>query len=106
MDNDSIARTTRWLTRLWFAWFVLYMVTGVYATQRHRTSFLAATVDKVESLWVVLVFLNIPLQIVVILAASLCASSKSGVVRRSALVLAWTATGLVLGHVALSILLA
>lgn len=104
MHDDSVARTTRWLTRLWLAWFVLYMVTGAVATQRHRTSFLAATVEKVESRWLALVFLNLPLQIVIILVALLCASSASGVASRVALMLAWTATGLVLGHVALSIL--
>ena len=100
----EIERRVEILTRIWWAWFLVYMLLGALAMMGGGTSFLAATVDHVDSLWVKLVFLNIPLQIVLALSANFCSrSSKSDREQRIGLGLAVVNTTLVLVHVVLSL---
>ena len=100
---DDIERRVETLTRVWWGWFIAYMVLGGMATTNGRTSFLAATGDHVDSLWVMLIFLNIPLQMVLALSAiDLSRSPKSGR-RRIALAVAVVNTTLILVHIVLSL---
>ncbi len=100
---DQIERRVEILARVWWAWFVVYMLLGARAMMAGGTSFLAATVDHVDSLWVKLIFLNIPLQIVLALVAnSLSHSSKPGSQRIGIGVAAVNVT-LILVHLVLSL---
>ncbi len=92
------------LTNAWLAWFCVYMVSGAYAMMQNRTSFFAGTLDHVESLWIKLVFLNIPLQIVLALVAfQLDKSSQIGK-RKVGAVVAMINTGLIVLHILISVL--
>ena len=101
---EEIERRVEILTRVWWVWFLVYMGLGARANMAGGTSFLAATVDDVDSLWVKLIFLNIPLQIVLALSAIFCSrSSKSGREQRIGLGLAAVNTTLVFVHLVLSL---
>ena len=67
--NRADASLVERLAMLWLAWFGVYMATGAFAMMQHRTGFFAGTVDLVQWGWFELVFLNIPLQLVLALAA-------------------------------------
>jgi hypothetical protein len=100
---DQIERRVEVLTRVWWAWFVVYMFLGSKAMMEGGTSFLAATVDHVDSLWVELIFLNIPLQIVLALSAVICSRSSKYGLKRIGLGVAVVNTTLVLVHLALAL---
>ena len=100
---DQIGRRIEILTKVWWAWFVVYMLLGARATMAGGTSFLAATLDHVDSLWVKLIFLNIPLQIVLALSAGICSRSPKPGRRRIGLGVAAVNTTLVLVHLALAL---
>ncbi len=101
--TDEIERRVEILNRVWWAWFVAYMLLGARAMMARETSFLAATVDHVDSLWVQLIFLNIPLQIVLALTAVICSRSLKLGRRRIGLGVAAVNTTLVLVHLALAL---
>jgi hypothetical protein len=100
---DQIERRVETLTRVWWAWFVVYMFLGSMAMMEGGTSFLAATVDHVDSLWVKLIFLNIPLQMVLALSAVICIRSPRSGRRRIGLGVAAVNTTLILVHLALAL---
>ena len=100
---DQIERRVELLTRVWWAWFVVYMLLGTRAMMAGGTSFLAATVDHVDSLWVKLIFLNMPLQIVLALTAIICSRSPKLGRRRIGLGVAAVNTTLVFVHFALAL---
>ena len=100
---DETKRRVEIFTKVWLVWFSAYMVLGGRAMMAGGTSFLAATVDHVDALWVKLIFLNIPLQIVLALVAnSLSHSSKPGSQRIGIGVAAVNVT-LILVHLVLSL---
>ena len=101
--TDQIERRIEILTRVWWVWFVAYMLLGARAMMAGGTSFLAATVDHVDSLWVQLIFLNIPLQIVLALSAVICSRSPKSCRRRIGLGVATVNTTLILVHFALAL---
>ena len=80
------------------------MVSGAYAMMQNRTSFFAGTLDHVESLWIKLVFLNIPLQIVLALVSSQLDKSSQVGMRKVGAVVAMINTGLIVLHILISIL--
>ena len=100
---DETERRVEFLTKVWLVWFAAYLVLGVRANMSGGTSFLAATVDHVDSLWVMLIFLNIPLQIVLALIASIFSRSPNSGSRRIGLGIAAVNTTLILVHLVLSI---
>ncbi len=79
------------------------MVTGAYAMTERKTSLFAATVDHVESLWIKLAFLNIPLQIVLALSAFLLHKSPKIGLRKVGTVIAVVNTVLIALHIVISI---
>ncbi len=91
------------LAKLWLGWFLVYMVTGAYAMTQKQTSFFAATVDHVDSLWIKLLFLNIPLQIVLALSAILLHKSPKIGLRNVCTVIAVVNTVLIALHIMISI---
>ena len=99
----------RILVGLWIMWFAIYFITGAYAKKRHRTSFLAGTVDRVESFdllassWVKLTLLNITLQLVLAPSAAFLATGNRLGVRRAGMALACLVTALIIGHLLVSI---
>jgi len=99
-DKSVVSR----LTNVWLAWFCVYMVSGAYAMMQNRTSFFAGTLDHVESLWIKLVFLNIPLQIVLALVSSQLDKSSQVGMRKVGAVVAMINTGLIVLHILISIL--
>ena len=94
---DETERRVEVLAKVWLAWFFVYMVLGARANMAGGTSFLAATPDHVDSLWVKLIFLNIPLQMVLALSALIFRR------RRIGLGVAVATTTLILVHVVLSV---
>ena len=99
-DKSVVSR----LTNVWLAWFCVYMVSGAYAMMQNRTSFFAGTLDHVESLWIKLVFLNIPLQIVLALVSSQLDKSSQIGMRKVGAVVAMINTGLIVLHILISVL--
>ena len=87
----------RWAIRAFLAWFLVYLVL------QGQDGYFAITVDRVESLWVKLTFLNVPLQLALSLAAIACASSARPRALRTGLALAALNGLLIAGHVALSV---
>jgi hypothetical protein len=100
---DRIEKRVEFLTKAWLAWFGVYMLLGARASMAGETSFLAAAVDDVDTLWVKAIFLNIPLQLILALTGFLlCRSSKLGC-RRIGFGVAIANTTLVFVHVVISI---
>ena len=101
--TDQIEQRIEILTKVFLAWFVVYMLLGARAMMAGGTSFLAATVDHVDSLWVKLIFLNIPLQIVLALSAVICSRSSKSSLKRIGLGVAAVNTTLILVHLAIAL---
>ena len=93
---DETERRVEVLAKVWLAWFFVYMVLSARANMAGGTSFLAATLDHVDSLWVILIFLNIPLQIVLCFIAVHCVRSPKSGPRRIGLGVAAVNTTVVL----------
>jgi hypothetical protein len=104
MSDENGKSVVSRLTNVWLAWFCVYMVSGAYAMMQNRTSFFAGTVDHVESLWIMLAFLNIPLQIVLALVASQLDKSSQIGMRKVGAVVAMINTGLIVLHILISVL--
>ncbi len=60
--SSSQKEALQWMIRAFLAWLFVYM------TLQGQDGFFARTVDRIEALWVKLIFLNIPLQILLTLA--------------------------------------
>jgi len=69
MNDRGNASLVERLARLWLAWFCVYMATGAFAMMQQRNGFFADALDHVQWLWVKLIFLNLPLQIVLALTS-------------------------------------
>lgn len=89
---------------LWLAWFSVYGVSSFGGPGLPFVQMFSQTVDHVESFWVKMVFLNIPLQLVLSLLALLLWETKGPSARKIALGIAFLNTALILGHVILSLL--
>ena len=103
MTNQGDTSLVDRLAKLWLAWFCFYMLTGAIAMAQHRTGFFADTVDHVEWLWVKLVILNIPLQIVLALTAGLLDKSSKTGTRKVGNTIAVLNTVLIVMHIVVSI---
>jgi hypothetical protein len=91
------------LAKVWVIWFCIYMLSGAFAMMQNRTSLFTETVDDVDSLWLKLIFLNLPLQIVLaIVAMQLDRSLRPGA-RRVGIFVAVITTVLIGLHVVISI---
>ncbi len=89
-------KTLEYLPKIWVGWIWTYLILGGLMLARGETSFLAAPVDQPLPLWFKLVFLNVPLQIVVVLAAVVILNrSKPGHPSRPAVWLSVAATTLI-----------
>ncbi len=90
-----------WLIRGFLVWFVLYMLL------QGQDGFFAITVDRVQSAWVKIIFLNIPVQLILTIIASYgLTKGKSPVRTRFGLVIAIVNSLLIMVHVVLSIMTA
>ena len=89
------------LVRGFLVWFVVYMFL------QGPDGFFAITADRVQSTWVKLVFLNIPLQLILTIIASFGLTKGYSPVRtRFALVVAIINAVLIIGHIGLSLMTA
>jgi hypothetical protein len=93
------ARRARLLTRLCMAWFVVYFATSMTA----RRDLFAGTAERVASPWIRAVFLDLRLQLGLVLVATVCLVVRNPWSQRIALVCALLATLLALAHVAISL---
>ena len=91
------------LTKLWWAWFCVYMATGAFAMMQQRTGFFADALDHVQWLWVKLIFLNIPLQIVLALTALQLNKSPAPKTRKVGNTIAIVNTVLIVVHICISV---
>jgi len=91
------------LAKLWLAWFCVYMATGTFAMMQQRTGFFADTVDHVQWLWLKLLILNIPLQIVLALTALQLNRSSATGTRKAGNTIAVLNTVLIVLHIVMSI---
>jgi hypothetical protein len=98
--DDSLVER---LEKLWLAWFCIYMATGAFAMMQNRTGFFADALDHVQSIWVKLVFLNIPLQIVLALIANQLNRSHTTGARKTGNAVAVINTVLIVVHIVISI---
>ena len=101
--TDRLPSITDRLTKVWLTWFAVYMATGAYGMMQRRTSFFASTVDHVQWIWVKLLLLNIPLQIVLALTAIQLNNSRNVRARSLSTVVAVVVTTLIATHIVLSI---
>lgn len=87
----------------WLIWFGLYGTTSVSSLMQRKTGLFASTVDHVESVLVGFVFLNIPLQLLLLWTAimldEVCATRGSRICGR---LVACLLNGLVAGHLLLT----
>ena len=92
MNQETLEK----LPKIWVGWIWTYLILGGLMLARGGTSFLAAPWDQPLPLWFKLVFLNVPLQIAVVLAAMVLLNrSKAGHPSRPAVWLAVAATTLI-----------
>ncbi len=103
MTNQGDTSLVDRLAKLWLAWFCFYMLTGAIAMAQHRTGFFADTVDHVQWLWVKLIILNIPLQIVLALTALQLNKSSATGTRKVGNTIAVINTALIVVHIVMSI---
>ena len=90
-----------WLIRGFLVWFVLYMFL------QGQDGYFAITVDRVQSAWVKLIFLNIPVQLILTIIASYGLTKGESPARtRFGLVIAIVNSLLIMVHVVLSIMTA
>lgn len=106
MSNPAGAQTREEMALLWFmrgflAWFVVYM------SLQGMNGFFASTVDRVQTTWVQLVFLNIPLQLFLAFIASWgLTKNRSPSITRFALAVAVVNALLIVVHIGLSVMTA
>ncbi len=87
----------RRMSTFFLAWAFVYLVL------QGQDGFFARTVDEIDVLWVQLLFLNLPLQLVLALAVGGAALSNRERVQSVGLWVAGLNTILIAGHVVLSI---
>ena len=101
-DRENASLVER-LAKLWLGWFCIYMATGAFAMMQQRTGFFADTVDHVNWLWVQLIFLNLPLQIVLALTALQLNKSSAPNTRKLGNAIAVVNTVLIIVHIVISV---
>ena len=85
------------MIRAFLAWILVYMVL------QGQDGFFARTVDRIDALWIKLLFLNVPLQILLTLVTTISAGSERPVILKVGL---WTGAlngVLILVHIILSV---
>ncbi len=85
------------MLQAFLGWLFVYMVS------QGKEGFFARTVDRVDALWVKLLFLNIPLQLFLALLTTVCAGSGRPTTVRLAFWLGALNCALVLVHISLSV---
>ena len=103
MTDRGDASLVERLAKLWLAWFCVYLATGAFAMMQQRTGFFADAVDHVQWLWVKLIFLNLPLQIVLALTALQLNKSSATGTRKVGNTIAVINTVLIVAHIVISI---
>ena len=103
MTNQGDTSLVERLEKLWFAWFCVYMATGAFAMMQQRTGFFADSVDHVQWLWVKLIFLNLPLQIVLALTALQLNKYSAPKTRKVGNTIAVVNTVLIVVHICISV---
>ncbi len=93
----SRQRILHWVVRTFLGWLF------VYSVLQGQDGFFARTVDRIDAVWVELLFLNIPLQILLTLVIMVCAGSERPAVLRAGLWVGALNGILVLGHIVLSV---
>ena len=100
-QNDCRSRDELFLLgflRAFLVWFVVYMVL------QGQDGFFAITVDRVQSVWLKLIFLNIPIQLILTIIASFgLTKGHSPATVRFGLAIAIVNSVSILGHIGLSI---
>ena len=95
--SSSQREVLNWLIRAFLAWIFVYLLV------QGQDGFFARTVDRIEALWVKLIFLNIPVQVLLTLAANVCAGSERPAALRVGLCLAALNALLISVHIILSV---
>ena len=95
--TSSQKRALDWMIRAFLAWLFIYMAL------QGQDGFFARTLDRIESLWVELIFLNIPLQILLSFACAVCAGSRRPAVLKIGLWAGALNLVLILVHIILSV---
>lgn len=95
--RSSSQEALHWMIWAFLAWLFVYMVL------QGQDGFFARTVDCIDALWVKLLFLNIPLQILLTLVTTVCARSERQTVLRTGLWVGALNVVLVLVHILLSV---
>lgn len=104
-EGSRLAPPLSWMVPVWGVWFLVYFGGGALALSQGETGFFAATVDRVEALWVKLALLNLPLQLVLVAVALVAARLGTPPAERVSRGAAWLVTGLIAAHVVLSLVL-
>ena len=87
--------------RGFLVWFVVYMIL------QGQDGFFAVTADRVQAIWVQLIFLNIPVQLTLALIASFgLTQGDSPAITRFGLAVAVVNAVLIIGHIGLSVMTA
>ena len=87
--------------RGFLVWFVVYMLL------QGQDGFFAVTIDRVQSTWLQLLFLNIPVQLILTIIASFGLTKGQSPARtRFALAIAIVNAVLIVGHIGLSMMTA
>lgn len=101
MDKSDEVPAPRRALRLLVRGFLVWVF--VYLTLQGQDGYFARTADHVDSLWLKLSFLNVPVHLVLTFATVVCAESERPGVWRLGLWIGGVNAVLILGHVALSI---
>tara|TARA_B110000495_G_C22962042_1_gene563986 strand:+ start:1054 stop:1392 length:339 start_codon:yes stop_codon:yes gene_type:complete len=105
-ENSNGSRSREEMLLLGFVrgflvWFVVYMLL------QGQDGFFAVTIDRVQSTWLQLLFLNIPVQLILTIIASFGLTKGQSPARtRFALAIAIVNAVLIVGHIGLSMMTA
>lgn len=105
-ENSNGSRSREEMLLLGFVrgflvWFVVYMLL------QGQDGFFAVTIDRVQSTWLQLLFLNIPVQLILTIIASFgLTKGKSPARTRFGLAIAIVNAVLIVGHIGLSMMTA
>ena len=99
----TVAFAVRVQMLAWIAWFAIYGLFDGWSFGSYRIMAFSATVDRIDAEWVKWVFLNVVLQLLLALAALFCSVGRKRGAKTAGLVLACVNSGLIAGHVAITI---
>jgi len=86
----------------WMLWFGAYGILVTGAMGLPRVERFAETVDHVDQLWVAIVFLNLPLQLILAMVAMMLWKAREARSRKVGTFVAVVNTGLILTHIVIS----